>query len=131
MAALGREVVCTQENTQCVNADGSFECVCVPGYELTDRNCQRNENDYLNGVTFFFNSGIIEVIEPPQVIIPAIGRENAVSYIVLTYEIKEVTNALLLLYSVIIIYNYVAHSTETTRISCSNISSHYKILFKI
>ena len=92
MAALAREVVCTQENTQCVNTDGSFECACVPGYELTDRNCQRNEIDYLNGVTFFFNSGIIEVIEPPQVVIPEIGQENAVSYIVLTYEIKEVRN---------------------------------------
>ena len=41
-AALVGTVICTQENTQCMNTDGSFECVCVPGYNQTmDGECQR------------------------------------------------------------------------------------------
>lgn len=28
-------------NTQCVNIGGSFECVCVDGYELIDEECER------------------------------------------------------------------------------------------
>ena len=28
-------------NTVCVNTIGSFQCVCVPGYELVDGTCRR------------------------------------------------------------------------------------------
>ena len=45
MAALASLVVCTGEDTQCVNTYGSFECVCVPGYRLMDGNCQRKETE--------------------------------------------------------------------------------------
>ena len=31
-----------------------------------------------------------EVIEPPQVVIPMLGRENAVTYLVETYELNQV-----------------------------------------
>ena len=34
-----------------------------------------------------------EIIQLPEVVLPEIGQENAVSYIVLTYEINEVTNS--------------------------------------
>ena len=46
MAALQSTVLCTNLNTQCVNTIGSFECVCVDGYELVDEECQR-KIDYL------------------------------------------------------------------------------------
>ena len=28
-------------NTVCINTIGSFQCVCVPGYELVDGTCRR------------------------------------------------------------------------------------------
>ena len=37
---MGLEV-CSEANTQCVNAPGSFECRCVDGYTLVDSECQR------------------------------------------------------------------------------------------
>ena len=41
MAALEGLVICLQANTQCINNNGSFECVCVGGYELVDAECER------------------------------------------------------------------------------------------
>ncbi len=43
MAVLEGVVICVEENTECVNNEGSFACVCVGGYELTDGKCQRKE----------------------------------------------------------------------------------------
>lgn len=40
-AALESSVICTQANTQCLNTNGSFECVCVGGYEPVDGECER------------------------------------------------------------------------------------------
>ena len=40
-AALMGIVICTQDNTQCVNTNGSFDCVCVDGYELVNTECER------------------------------------------------------------------------------------------
>ena len=61
MAALTGDVVCTQENTQCVNTYGSFDCVCVPGYELMNRNCQRKENCITTNVfSYIFNQALLE-----------------------------------------------------------------------
>lgn len=34
-------------NTQCVNTNGSYECICVDGYELVDDECQREINTLL------------------------------------------------------------------------------------
>ncbi len=42
VAALESMIICTAVNTQCVNTEGSFECICVPGYELNmNGECQR------------------------------------------------------------------------------------------
>ena len=41
VAALESSVICVQLYTQCVNTDGSFECVCVDGYEPVDGECKR------------------------------------------------------------------------------------------
>ena len=40
-AALASSVICTESNTKCVNMPGSFQCVCVDGYELTNGECRR------------------------------------------------------------------------------------------
>ena len=39
-AVANQRDIC-QANTACVNTIGSFQCVCVPGYELVDGICQR------------------------------------------------------------------------------------------
>ena len=39
-AALKSENLC-DINAQCINKDGSFECPCVPGYEVVNDTCQR------------------------------------------------------------------------------------------
>lgn len=46
--SCGSSVICTQENTQCMNTEGSFECVCVGGYELVDGQCQRKSGLFKN-----------------------------------------------------------------------------------
>lgn len=50
LAALESLVICTQANTQCMNTDGSFECVCVDGYELVGGECIRK------GIDIFCNA---------------------------------------------------------------------------
>ena len=41
-AALNAVDLCENDtNTQCSNNEGSFECVCVPGYSRTNGTCQR------------------------------------------------------------------------------------------
>ena len=40
-AALSSAVICTENDTRCINIDGDFECVCVSGYELVDEVCER------------------------------------------------------------------------------------------
>ena len=39
-AALSSVDLCDQ-NSQCVNSDGSFSCICVPGYEEINGTCSR------------------------------------------------------------------------------------------
>ena len=41
-AALeGMDVCESDKNSQCLNTEGSFDCVCVPGYVVTNGSCQR------------------------------------------------------------------------------------------
>ena len=41
-AALESANLCeSDQNTQCVNNDGSYDCVCVPGYNRVNGSCQR------------------------------------------------------------------------------------------
>ena len=37
---------CTGELQRCLNTIGSFECVCVDGYELLDSQCQGSMADH-------------------------------------------------------------------------------------
>ena len=46
-AALSSSVICTQNNTQCINVAGDFECVCVDGYEATNGECHRKLTNFL------------------------------------------------------------------------------------
>ena len=41
-AALESANLCeSNQNTQCVNNDGSYDCVCVPGYNRVNGSCHR------------------------------------------------------------------------------------------
>ena len=64
---------------------------------MTIRYIKKKIPTYLvcNLMVFFmlFCEGIIgEVIEPPEVIVPELGQENAITFTVETYEIDEVPN---------------------------------------
>lgn len=39
---------------------------------------------------WFIYQGIVEVIEPPKVVVPELGQENSITFVVQTYEIDEV-----------------------------------------
>ena len=92
MAALQNTVLCTDLNTECVNTIGSFECVCVDGYELVDEECQRKIDyskfyPYNNEISL----GIVnEMVEPPQVVVPMLGQENVITFVVETYHLSQV-----------------------------------------
>ena len=95
VAALESVVICMALSTQCVNTDGSFQCVCVDGYELVDGDCQRKIKiiiiNFSKVLIIITPKGIInEVIEPPQVAVPMLGQENAITFIVETYGYNEV-----------------------------------------
>ena len=92
-AALMSSVICPQPNTQCVNTNGSFQCVCVDGYEVAETECQREccLTVVHTSALVVLTTGIAdEVIEPPEVIVPELGQENAITFTVETYEIQEV-----------------------------------------
>ena len=44
LAALNGSSLCSA-NSECVNTHGSYECVCVPGYELTNGICHSMSHD--------------------------------------------------------------------------------------
>ena len=42
VAAVQAVDVCVNvTNSQCVNTEGSFECICVPGYIVVNETCER------------------------------------------------------------------------------------------
>lgn len=93
VAALESLEICSKDNTLCVNTNGSFDCVCVDGYELVNQQCQRETVMIVFISDHFVNDsqGILnEVIEPPPVAIPMLGQENAITFAVETYKIHEV-----------------------------------------
>ena len=47
LAAVNGNSLCSA-NSECVNAHGSYGCVCVPGYELTNGTCHSMSNDCLH-----------------------------------------------------------------------------------
>lgn len=43
-AALSATDLCEEDkNSQCQNTEGSFECICVPGYEKMNETCSRKQ----------------------------------------------------------------------------------------
>lgn len=48
VAALNATDLCEGvENSQCVNTEGSYDCVCVPGYTLVNGSCERELATYM------------------------------------------------------------------------------------
>lgn len=46
-AALNAVDLCAEDpNTQCLNAEGSFQCICVPGFVRENGTCQRKQFNY-------------------------------------------------------------------------------------
>ena len=51
MAIVEGMDLCTSEaNSQCVNTEGSFDCICVPGYIVIDGNCERELQNDITGL---------------------------------------------------------------------------------
>ena len=51
MAALNATDLCEGvENSQCVNTEGSYDCICVPGYTLVNESCEREWYSYLHAI---------------------------------------------------------------------------------
>ena len=40
-AVEGTDLCENETNSRCVNSEGSFDCVCVPGYTVVNGTCQR------------------------------------------------------------------------------------------
>lgn len=47
VAALNATDLCEDtENSQCVNTEGFYDCICVPGYTLVNGSCERKLATY-------------------------------------------------------------------------------------
>lgn len=103
------------------------------------------ENAYVKELIFFvmldqimkfvYYQGIVgEQIKAPQVVVPALGQENAITFVVQTYNADEVSSVCNSMSNAMRIFNHLpaclAHGGEAARIPCSNCKSHHKILCK-
>ena len=84
-----------------MNTIGSFQCVCVPGYELLDGTCQRkfeyiSEQFIIKCVIVHISDhhpGIAESVTSAPVVqqvVPNIGENNRVNFTVTTFSVVEV-----------------------------------------
>ena len=87
MAALESADLCeSDKNYQCVNMEGSFDCVCVPGYTSVNGSCERELHYFHLMITSLHKncvySGIVNEPPPPlpPVTTPTSGAENSVNY---------------------------------------------------
>lgn len=76
--------------------------------------------------------GIVdEVIEPPEVIVPELGQDNSITFVVQTYSIDEVeylTSSYIPACKLCFFFS--VDSGKDSRIPCSDCSSHHKILWR-
>ena len=83
-AALRATDLCADDaNSQCVNTEGSFVCVCVPGYEEVNGTCARKQPmSYGIDVNFSSAVGVLNELPPPlpAVVTPTSGADNSINF---------------------------------------------------
>ena len=87
LAALNGNSLCSV-NSECVNTHGSYECVCVPGYDLTNGTCHSMLHDCVYVLNDRIASiGIEEVPSTPPQIVPNFAQENTYIYTIASLDI--------------------------------------------
>ena len=86
LAALNGSSLCS-DNSECVNTHGSYECVCVPGYDLTNGTCHSMLHDCCYCIDLYMLIGIEEEPSAPPQIVPNFAQDNTYSFTITSLEI--------------------------------------------
>ena len=97
-AALNGSSLCSA-NSECINTHGSYQCACVPGYDLTNGTCHSMLHFATYTVSFLLIGIEEEPTTPPQ-IVPNFAQDNTYTFTITSLDIT-VNPAVLCAYLVI------------------------------